>query len=629
MRSITLLLTGLVLAGLTKAQGESSVSQWTTIFAGIEQATGTNDAGANGPLSVNALRIDLWDTNVTLVITPPLTNNYVPDQRETYLQTTREFLVAHQLQVAVNSGYFSPGDYYQTSGTPASVEGTVISQGRLVSRQTITNNSMSAMTFGSTNQAAFYFLNWPALNTNGVYNAIAGMYPLVRDGTNFAHFYDNALSDSTHQPQPRTAFGLTRDKRYLILMTIDGRQAFSAGAFDYESAEFLLLFGAWSGMNMDGGGSTCMVKQGEFGDPEDINVNSFQWAVGQPGSQRSIGCNFGVRSTSPASPILDLEVIPGSTTAIITWRTDVPASTQVEYGPTKSLGSVTPLDSRLTKEHIATLPNLEPGSDYYFGAISDTGSTIYRRSDRFSTTNTASYTLLFDVTKTWRYTTNNLDGINWTARNYDDSGWLGPGPGLLYIEDNPAVTPRLTPLPTPLMRTYYFRTHFAFQGNAAGLSLVFSNYVDDGAVFYLNGSEVYRLRMPAPPIVIVNSMAALAPPCNGGGDAVPGCDDQFVLNGNLLVQGDNLFAVEVHNRNTGPDIVFGSALLLDSPSAELPELFMRSSGQDATFYWNGSGFMLQQTTALSEQAQWTDVTGGATSPVVLTTSGTAFYRLRK
>src|SRR5216117_1919137 len=108
MRSIQILLIGVIWTGLTQAHADSSVSRWTTIFAGIEQATGTNDAGANGPLSVNTVRIDLWNTNVTLVITPPLTNNYVPDQRETYLQTTREFVVAHQLQAAVNAGYFSP-----------------------------------------------------------------------------------------------------------------------------------------------------------------------------------------------------------------------------------------------------------------------------------------------------------------------------------------------------------------------------------------------------------------------------------------------------------------------------------------------------------------------------------------
>jgi len=626
MRSICICLATLVYSSLTTLHGASTVSQWAPIFQGIEEATGTNDSGSAGPMSVNALRIDLQNTNVTLVVTPPVTDNYVSDQRETYLQTTREFLLEHQLQIAINSGYFSPGGYEQTSGTPATVEGTIISAGRLVSTQTRSNDSMSAITFGPNNQPNFYFVNWPALNTSGVYNAVAGMYPLVRDGTNFAYFYNGAMSDSTHGVQPRTAFGLTRDKRYLIVMTIDGRQSFSGGALDYETAEFLLLFGAWSGMNMDGGGSTTMVKQGEFGDPEDINVNSFQWAVGRPGSQRSIGCNFGVRSTGPASSILDLVVTPGSTTAILTWRTEVASTTQVEFGPTKSLGSLTPLDSRMVKEHVATLSGLTPGADYYFRASSDTGSATYRLSGLFQTTNTSAYQLVFDVTKTWKYTSNNLDGVNWTARAYDDSAWFGPDPGLLFVEDNAAVTPRSTPLPTPLQRTYYFRTHFDFSGSTAGLSMIFSNYVDDGAVFYLNGAEVYRLRMPDPPTPILNSTAAPFLPCNGGGDVIPGCDDIFVLNGSLLAQGDNLLAVEVHNRSTGPDLVFGTALILDSPSTVLPELKMLLSGNDATFYWNGSGYTLQRTDDLSS-SQWVDVNGP--SPVAARLTSTVFYRLRK
>ena len=51
-------------------------------------------------------------------------------------------------------------------------------------------------------------------------------------------------------------------------------------------------------------------------------------------------------------------------------------------------------------------------------------------------------------------------------------------------------------MPSPVMHTYYFRRHFNFIGNRADASLAFSAYVDDGLVMYLNGSEIYRLRMP-------------------------------------------------------------------------------------------------------------------------------------
>jgi hypothetical protein len=620
---------GALSLSLALVEGASTVSPWVPIFPGIEEATGTNDMSARGTLSVNALRMNLQNPEIRLTVTPPITNNYVLDQRETYLQTPREFLVEHGLQVAVNSGYFSPSGYELASGTPVSVEGAVISEGRLVSAQTRTNESMSGIMFATNNQPTFYYLNWPAASTNDVLNALSGMYPLVSNGVNIADFYLGAMSDTIHQAQPRTAFGLSQDNRYLVIITIDGRQDFSDGALDYETAEFLLLFGAWNGMNMDGGGSTCMVKADDFGDAVDINVNSFQWAVGRPGSQRSIGCNFGVRSTIPISPIKDLVATPGSTTAIITWRTDEPANTQVEYGPTKSLGSFTLLDSRLVKIHVATLEGLMPGSNYYFRAFSDTGSTVRRRGGFLRTTNSVNQTLLFDVTKLWKYTTNNLDAVNWTAAGYDDSGWLGPSPGLLYIEDNTAVIPRSTPLPEPLQRTYYFRSHFEFVGSIAGLSLIFSNYIDDGAVFYLNGAEIYRLRMPTPPTIISNDTPAVALPCGGGGDAIAGCPDLFTIPGNLLIQGDNALAVEVHNRSTGPDLVFGSALILDRPAIALPKLYILLTDNQATLYWNGVGFILEQTSQFSlNSSNWVNVVGAINSPTVISNTGTTFYRLR-
>jgi hypothetical protein len=398
-------------------------------------------------------------------------------------------------------------------------------------------------------------------------------------------------------------------------------------------------------MNMDGGGSTCMVKADEFGDAVDINVNSFQWAVARPGSQRSIGCNFGVRSALPISPIKDLTVDPGTTTAIITWRTDEPANTQVEFGLTKSLGNVTPLDSRLRKMHVATLTGLMPGSNYYFRAVSDTGGVVHRQGGHLRTTNPSSNrTLVFDVTQSWKYTTNNLDGIDWTAASYDDTSWGGPGPGLLHIEDRVSVAPRNTLLPpgfvTPIPRTYYFRTRFNLDENPAGGSLMFSNYVDDGAVFYLNGQEVFRLRVPPPPNVIANATFASAAPCAGAtasGDANTYCPDVFTIGGDLmtnLVAGENLLAAEVHNLTAGsPDVVFGAALLFGTNSTPPPRLNIAFDSDMATLYWNGAGFTLQQTGDLSINSSnvvtWVDVPSGMTnSPVVIPNAGTTFYRLR-
>jgi hypothetical protein len=57
---------------------------------------------------------------------------------------------------------------------------------------------------------------------------------------------------------PRTGYGLSADKRYLYLMVIDGRQAASQGATVREVGEWLRYYGAHTGINMDGGGSSTL-----------------------------------------------------------------------------------------------------------------------------------------------------------------------------------------------------------------------------------------------------------------------------------------------------------------------------------------------------------------------------------
>ena len=85
-------------------------------------------------------------------------------------------------------------------------------------------------------------------------NSLAGFYMLARDG--------KVLPDkvpAARQCHPRTAYGLSADRRYLYLIVIDGRQKkWSLGAKGSETGSFLLEAGAWVVINMDGGGSTTM-----------------------------------------------------------------------------------------------------------------------------------------------------------------------------------------------------------------------------------------------------------------------------------------------------------------------------------------------------------------------------------
>lgn len=169
--------------------------------------------------------------------------------------------------------------------------------------------------------------------------------------------------------------------------------------------------------------------------------------------------------------------------------------------------------------------------------------------------------VLVPITQSWRYSTNNLDSINWRAPAYAETGWSNLSPALLYIEGAALPAPKNTGLPQrggggPML-TYYFRTTFNVANPAAILSLTFSNLIDDGAIFYLNGVEIQRVGMPNTSVTY-NTLANRTV-----GDATS--FDIFSISGNLLtnlVNGNNVLAVEVHQVNaTSTDIVFGSALL--------------------------------------------------------------------
>lgn len=159
---------------------------------------------------------------------------------------------------------------------------------------------------------------------------------------------------------------------------------------------------------------------------------------------------------------------------------------------------------------------------------------------------------LITLTNVWRYNqTADLTSTNWTSPAYVDTNWPS-GAALLYHDPDTLPGPTNTDLVLGRM-TYYFRTHFSFTGNPAGAVLRLSPFVDDGAVFHLNGQRLYSLG-------ITNASVTYSTPASRN-------VDNAVLEGPLsvpatnLVQGDNLLAVEVHQANAGSgDIVFGAQL---------------------------------------------------------------------
>ncbi len=105
---------------------------------------------------------------------------------------------------------------------------------------------------------------------------------------------------------------------------------------------------------------------------------------------------------------------------------------------------------------------------------------------------------------------------------------------------------------TTAFPTYYFRTTFNIPAVQSGMSLLVSNLIDDGAVFYLNGQELNRVWMP-PGNIAYGSFANRTAEVYEDGWSI------FSVGGHLLQSGTNTLAIEVHQVNSSSsDVVLAS-----------------------------------------------------------------------
>ena len=164
---------------------------------------------------------------------------------------------------------------------------------------------------------------------------------------------------------------------------------------------------------------------------------------------------------------------------------------------------------------------------------------------------------LVRMTNSWRYDASGTNlGTAWRDTGYNDAGWSN-GTALFGFETTPAeyAIPFNTFFPAPQSNgpiTAYFRIHFNVASNLSGYTLTASTYLDDGAVFYLNGVEAGRLRITANPVLFDTTAA---------NQTAEGTLETLTLNASSLVVGDNVLAVEVHQQGpTSSDAVFGMSL---------------------------------------------------------------------
>ena len=139
----------------------------------------------------------------------------------------------------------------------------------------------------------------PGDDFSNIFTAVSAGPRLLVDGEIVV---DEIPPDAFSDLNPRTAVGISEDEQFLTLLTIDGRQpGLSEGATLFQTGEWLLRFDAYQGLNLDGGGSTTMVREDRFGNPQILNAPS-------DGTERFNGNNVGAF----ANPLSTSVPEPGS-----------------------------------------------------------------------------------------------------------------------------------------------------------------------------------------------------------------------------------------------------------------------------------------------------------------------------
>ena len=162
---------------------------------------------------------------------------------------------------------------------------------------------------------------------------------------------------------------------------------------------------------------------------------------------------------------------------------------------------------------------------------------------------------------TWKYFDQgsepaSINGVNWKSVSYNDNSWsTGAGCfGFGSRSDLSTQTTRTTSNGT-FVNTTYFRQRFTLDSTKGITGLKISLNRDDGAIVYLNGTEILRDNMPSGDVDFSTFSA----------DVVSSTTDStyfdFTVSADKLRTGANVIAVEIHQCNgSSSDMYFDMEL---------------------------------------------------------------------
>lgn len=225
---------------------------------------------ATGPWTINVLYVDLDRCNTAEAVKGA--DSAIGRYRTSALLAE---LATHEKVVGgVNADFFNLKD-----GSPTNL---LVVDGRMITPPI----SQPVLAFDSTGvpHISTFMMHDGQLAPFHPKNAVGGRPIIVSDSA------IDAAADTMGQVgfrarNPRTAAGIARGGRLLLLVTVDGRDAQNAGMTLRELGGLMLALGARDAINLDGGGSTTFV----YADPDSAGRLRVGNHPSDKGGERTVG----------------------------------------------------------------------------------------------------------------------------------------------------------------------------------------------------------------------------------------------------------------------------------------------------------------------------------------------------
>ncbi|NQW43015.1 MAG: DUF839 domain-containing protein [Bacteroidetes bacterium] len=205
----------------------------------------------------------------------------------------------------------------------------------------------------------------------------------------------------------------------------------------------------------------------------------------------------------------------------------------------------------------------------------------------------------FPITKNsiWMYNDSGFNlGSTWKDKNYIDTAWPFYLGKFGYGDGNEKTTLKYGSDPSNKFITSYFRKRFTVLDSTKIDSLICKVLLDDGAVVYLNGKELFRRNMPSGNIT--NTTTAVS--------SIYGNDEQFYFEHRVAAKfrnGENTIAVEVHQSDPeSVDLGFDMEVIAKKPDMAVTNFPLLKASE---WYYNDLGTDLYATN------NWKDSSYGA------------------